>query len=908
MRILTKDKTKGLLALAASILLLGLTSLLIFLCPMGPRSAKAYLAGGLSDRLFAIGLICLIVFFVCVVLTAILVVNFFAVKDNKFKFLRIAALINFVVAAVVCVVSIVSNQIFYPLGFLILALVLFALVTISAGQTQPAKAARTGITIAGLKENIKGTGQSFGSIAVVCAALAALLAHSFVLLFVPVASAGANNAALTIVNIFAHYSDYGSVYQILSIAFVVLLIINCVLFFNLIIRFFVDTEEFLQTGKAFAIYNIVLTIGLMTYSFVMMVIDKFYGKEILFVTYINALIAYGLYAVFVVFAGRARKAAKEKAQKTAVITPRRRKNGLSELVFLAIMTAVTLSMFFVRLYSLQITAPTSTVSKAEMPFEVLKNLSSQNVLGNAVAFMLVVISIISVVFLILTLFNYLMESEDYKASAKQYAYANLFFQILYLAAGLFYVLMVPAVDGIFQLAFGSFLDGLGIGVSLEDYIEVGTLSYIPFLIGFVVIMFMQIFCWHPQPAAQAAEDEGKSGQNIAEVVVQAEPQTDEAPAFDPCPTFSDLDARAGLYKDELEKLQAAAFTEPTLQSLTQFVVKFAAHAPERLSYTHDAVATFIAGLGASRLSILQGMSGTGKTSLPKAFMQAIGGNCEIVEVESSWRDKNELLGYYNEFNGIYAPKKFTQYLYKAALNPEIPTFIVLDELNLSRIEYYFSDFLSLMEAREDQRAVNLLNRRIYPPAVAADGGKPAEYYALSDGNTLKIPTNVWFIGTANRDESTFEISDKVYDRAQTMNFDRRAPKITSPKLDIPMRFVEYDKLNKLLTAARQTEFNAESDPRVLAVEKMLLPYKISFGNRILKQIEDFVKVYIACFDTSTLEKYRQIQHRGLENILFSKVLRKLELKVVENKAQLIQGFEKLHFGLCAQFVRQLDDN
>lgn len=921
MNISTKERIRGIFALTASAALLLLTSLLLFLCPIGPQSAKDYLSDGPSESKFILGLACLFLFLVCVVLTVLFVVNYFISKDKKFRHLRTGALIDFICCAAVCIASIISNLKFYPFVFLIIAMALFAAVSICAASPKSPQTTSPPVTIDGLKKNITGTGQNYLSITLVCIALAALFVHSFILMYMPLAagsttqifSGTGKNIHPSIINIFSYYKYYDKYYQYFSVFFVSLLIINCIFFLSLAIRFFVDTAGFLKMGKYFALYNIALTFVLMLFSFVRILISRFTGKDVFFITYINVLIAYVLYAVFVIFAGRAKEEAKAKILKTPV-KRQKRKNGLSELVFLGLMTAITFSMFFVRLYSMKINTPTGSASLSETPLDIFKNVSSQSVMGNVVAFLLIILCMMSAMFFIFTVLNYIVDSEDYRNSAMQYAYINLFFQFLYLTIGLFYVLLVPAFDGIFQLMFGDILtdilEPLGISTSVSDYVKIQTLAYIPFLIGFVVIIYMQLFCTRHRIDSAVTESDNKEGQNLSGTVAQTADTSNDSAVFDHCPAFTALDSKIDFYREELKRLRSEAFPNPTLQSITHFVVTFAANTPERLSYTHDTVATFIAGLGASRLSILQGMSGTGKTSLPKAFMQALGGNCEIVEVESSWRDKNELLGYYNEFNGIYTPKKFTQFLYKAALNPEIPTFIVLDELNLSRIEYYFSDFLSLMEARENQRAVNLLNTRIYPPRKQTDADeKQSSYLALTDGNTIKIPPNVWFIGTANRDESTFEISDKVYDRAQTMNFDRRAPKVMSEKQDIPMRFLEYDKLKELFEAAKQqVEFNAEADQRILAVEKLLLPYKISFGNRILKQIEDFVKVYIACFDISTIDKYRQTLHRAIENILYSKVLRKLELKVVENKAQLIRSFESMHFNQCAQFIRQLEDN
>ncbi|HEY8389553.1 MAG TPA: AAA family ATPase [Clostridia bacterium] len=907
----TKEKIRAIISLTASTALLLLTSLLLFLCPIGAQSAKEYLSSGPSESTFFIGLACLFLFLVCVVLTVIFDINFFVSKEIKFGHLRTGALINFISAAVVCIASIITNLKFYPFVFLIIAMVLFAAVSIFASSPKSPKTTSNPVTIDSLKKNITGTGQNFLSITLVCIALIALFVNSFMLVYMPLgADISKQGISIypSIANIFENYNYFDLYYQIFSVFFVCLLIINCIFFLHLIVKFFIDTVSFLKSGKYFAIYNITLSIVLMFFSFVRTLVSKIFGQEIFFITYINVLIAYVLYTVFVAFAGRAKEEEKAKILKTE-IKKTRRKNKLTELIFQGLMTAITFSMFFVRLYSLNINAPAGTVSMSETPYDIFKSLSSQSILGNIVAFLLIILSMMSAMFLIFTILNYIVDSDDYSTSAMQYSYMNLFFQFSYLTIGLFYVLMVPTFDSIFELAFGKTLEELfGSSITVSEYVKVSTLAYIPFLIGFVVLIYMHLFCTKNKKSPVTESDNIK-GQNISNTVAQTSDTANLSTTFDPCPAFSDLDSKIDFYKEELQRLRTQAFPNPTLQSITHFIVNFAANTPERLSYTHDTVATFIAGLGASRLSILQGMSGTGKTSLPKAFMQAIGGNCEIVEVESSWRDKNELLGYYNEFNGIYTPKKFTQFLYKAALNPEIPTFIVLDEMNLSRIEYYFSDFLSLMESREDQRAITLLNRRIYPPNKESDTDKKqSSYLALTDGNTIKIPPNVWFIGTANRDESTFEISDKVYDRAQTMNFDKRAPKVMSERVDVPMRFLEYNKIKELFEAAKKIEFNAESDPRVLGVEKLLLPYKISFGNRILKQIEDFVKVYMACFDVSTVEKFRQTQHRAIENIMYSKVLRKLELKVVENKAQLIRGFENMHFNQCAQFIRQLEDN
>ncbi len=370
-------------------------------------------------------------------------------------------------------------------------------------------------------------------------------------------------------------------------------------------------------------------------------------------------------------------------------------------------------------------------------------------------------------------------------------------------------------------------------------------------------------------------------------------------AHDPCPAFSELDALAPEYDEATEEKMYSLFEEPTLPSLVQFVVQYARNSDKHLIYSEEDIAAFIAGLGSSKLSILQGMSGTGKTSLPKIFCEALMSDCHIIEVESSWRDKNELLGYYNEFSRMYTPKKFTQALYQARLHPDTIAFIVLDEMNLSRIEYYFSDFLSLMENDPDKREIKLLNISLFKNIK----GQIYGYSGLTNGHTIQIPPNVWFVGTANRDESTFEISDKVYDRAHTMNFNKRAKRVAYYAEATPPRYLTAEALNGLLEkAVEEHPFRIYEYPVIEEVERLLAPYNISFGNRIAKQIEEFVPIYCACFGYS-----ETVKADALERILLSKVVSKLELKTVVDKEELADEFKALGLNRCSEFVLSLEE-
>lgn len=369
---------------------------------------------------------------------------------------------------------------------------------------------------------------------------------------------------------------------------------------------------------------------------------------------------------------------------------------------------------------------------------------------------------------------------------------------------------------------------------------------------------------------------------------------------DPCPAFSAIDSKYENTLSALKEKQNSLFKSPSLASVVNFIVQYAKNSRLHLFYTPEKIAAFLAGLGSTKLTILQGMSGTGKTSLPKIVAEALFSVCDIVEVESSWRDKNELLGYYNEFSKTYNPKKFTQALYKASLNPDTLTFIVLDEMNLSRIEYYFSDFLSLMENEPENREIKLLNHFIAPKS----NGTVSEYKGLTDGNTIKIPQNIWFIGTANRDESTYDISDKVYDRAHTMNFDKRASSTQYFSDELSPKYLPVSTLISLFEEAKKSvNFKLEQTTIVSSVEKLLEPYNISFGNRIALQIESFVSIYVACFAPS-----EKTLNEALDIILLSKTVRKLELKSIIDKDILAEEFKKLNLVRCSDFILSLKED
>ncbi|RJX25525.1 MAG: hypothetical protein C4537_04350 [Acholeplasma sp.] len=570
---------------------------------------------------------------------------------------------------------------------------------------------------------------------------------------------------------------------------------------------------------------------------------------------------------------------------------------IEPLAYVVLMTATSVLMLLLHIVKISIIFDNFTYSVDLTGFEILRDYTNLDPGYRIVAYILVVMLIAVGISLIVTITSYLSKYRQFSSIVKFATGINMFFIFIIAISGYYFQIAQTINQQVIFEIFAFY--GINLPSGLDYDYQIGTDAMYALIAATTILSVMYIRkAFDQEPLSELAVNQNPLEANQENVTSSSTLEEDTYQNFDPCPAFSVLDSNMDEYKADLERRKTFKAVEPSLNDLVLFVVDYARNSRLHLSYTPEDIATFVAGLGATKLSILQGMSGTGKTSLPKIFSEAVFANCDIIEVESSWKDKNELLGYYNEFSMKYTPKKFTLALYKAALNQEILTFILLDEMNLSRIEYYFSDFLSLMENEENQRELKLINIKLN----RKEDNQEIDYLALENGNTLKVPPNVWFIGTANRDESTFVISDKVYDRAHTMNFTKRAPKVRNYTHPLSQKYYDYQSIDKLFKTAKQNgNFDAENSELIKQVEVLLAPFNISFGNRILKQIEDFVNIYKACFPNEDVES------EAIEKILLSKVVAKLEVKTIDDKEKLEMEFEKLNLGQCVAFIKRLDN-
>lgn len=358
-----------------------------------------------------------------------------------------------------------------------------------------------------------------------------------------------------------------------------------------------------------------------------------------------------------------------------------------------------------------------------------------------------------------------------------------------------------------------------------------------------------------------------------------------------------------------------------------------------IMYCREVLENFFVLLRTRDLIILAGDSGSGKTNLVKSFAEAIGGKSFIIPVKPNWTGAEDLLGYYNPIEQSYLSTPFLDALLEAERNPEIPYFICLDEMNLARVEYYFADFLSLLEERDQQPKIHLysqsesshlisetknflalldeakrslgkkevasfieilqdeeLNKKLHTLCGFKDGDSLLKYHTrlrksfssyLNNPAEVVIPANVFFIGAINLDETTHYLSPKILDRAHIMRF-------INPLLqdwsEIEAQIEEYDEdfdLSKpvffsmddfgVRAAYPQFDVSGELEQKLVKIAKdYLIPLGVEFGLRSIRQASNYHLNYQEHFDV------------GLDDVLNNVIRQKILPKLM------FDGTKKIH--------------
>lgn len=329
-------------------------------------------------------------------------------------------------------------------------------------------------------------------------------------------------------------------------------------------------------------------------------------------------------------------------------------------------------------------------------------------------------------------------------------------------------------------------------------------------------------------------------------------------------------------------------------TLPEFCYMFRNFAASKLKlyYSEKMIRLFVSAIASTKLVILQGISGTGKTSISLAWGNFVKHPSCVASVQPSWRDRTDIFGYLNEFTKKFNETDFLAYLYEAGYMDEIFT-VILDEMNLARVEYYFAEMLSILEMHSTK------DWKI----EVVQSSWPSDPKKLIRGK-LQIPPNAWYIGTINNDDSTFMVTDKVYDRAMPIDINEKGVAFEPDEVDAID--VNYSYLNGQFEKA-MVDY-AISPATLKKIDDMdnytIKHFRVAFGNRIVKHMRKFVPVYVACGGDET---------EAVDYFMAKKVLRKFEglnLALIRDEIDgyidfLDKNFGKGKMAECIEFLLRL---
>ena len=377
-------------------------------------------------------------------------------------------------------------------------------------------------------------------------------------------------------------------------------------------------------------------------------------------------------------------------------------------------------------------------------------------------------------------------------------------------------------------------------------------------------------------------------------------------------------------------------------------VRFKSDIEPELPISEDShsFASYLSAIRTKPFLLLAGISGTGKSrivrelafkSCPKYLQDKDGttpGNYCMIEVKPNWHDSTELLGYYSNLSKGYQFKKFVKFLVKAKLNPEVPFFVCLDEMNLAPVEHYFAEILSILETRKHPKKENsvesdmdviktgvIVESQYFKEAIKKDeNGSERHKLNMSDKDWyeyffdtaamseeekkqiekfqyqrtlqtegLTLPDNVIIIGTVNMDDTTHQFSRKVIDRAMTieMNGGKLSDMYGGSK---DMEYLDEAEQQKWQTAFRQRYVTADEvlkvhpevaeniiknvPERLENINKALkgTPFEVSY--RVLNELTIMVGVMLD--EKTEGENIDTIIDKAIDRILLMKILPRIE--------------------------------
>jgi energy-coupling factor transporter ATP-binding protein EcfA2 len=263
-----------------------------------------------------------------------------------------------------------------------------------------------------------------------------------------------------------------------------------------------------------------------------------------------------------------------------------------------------------------------------------------------------------------------------------------------------------------------------------------------------------------------------------------------------------------------------------LVDITKYITK------KGYMYSFKSLSNFYLSLKTKPFVILAGISGTGKSKLVKLFAEAINANYTLIPVKPDWNDSTELLGYKN-IKDEFVPGKLLEVIKEAYENKEKPYLVCLDEMNLARVEYYLSEYLSIIESREFNDQEEIVTDNIFPNNYLPED---------SQFKGITIPDNLYIIGTVNMDDTTFAFSRKVLDRANTIEFSEvnleslDFMEENAESINVNNSFLKTNFLNIKDSINTDKPYVEKINKKIVEINNILKPHSKHFGYRVRDEI------------------------------------------------------------------------
>ena len=247
-------------------------------------------------------------------------------------------------------------------------------------------------------------------------------------------------------------------------------------------------------------------------------------------------------------------------------------------------------------------------------------------------------------------------------------------------------------------------------------------------------------------------------------------------------------------------------------------------------YSYEELSNFYLSLKTKPFVILAGISGTGKSKLVRLFAESINAKFKSIPVKPDWNDSTELLGYKN-IKDEFVKGELYKVIDEAKEHLDTPYFVCLDEMNLARVEYYLSEYLSVIESRKFE-TYKIVTDKLFSES----------YFENVEDNNISIPENLYIIGTVNMDDTTFSFSRKVLDRANTIEFsevdletlDFLTDEAETLVVDNSLLKTQFLNIKDALEIDRT--YVEEINEKIVEINNILKPYSKHFGYRVRDEI------------------------------------------------------------------------